>query len=74
MSDLGHLKHNQRVMLIVTIGMVFGKNSCRFAFLVSSYQLLEGVDDTEHGRGQFYTLPVETNHRGDSGMNHSDTI
>ena len=38
MSDLGHLKHNQRVMLIVNfvIGMVFGKDGRRFAFL-SSY-------------------------------------
>jgi hypothetical protein len=33
MSDLSHLKQNQRVMLIVGISMVFGKNGCRFAFL-----------------------------------------
>ena len=48
MSDLGHLKHNQRVILIVNIGMVFDKNSRRFAFLK---QLLEGVDCTEHHMG-----------------------
>jgi hypothetical protein len=68
MSDLGHLKQNQRV--IVNNGMVFGKNGRCFAFLK---QLLEGVNVQNTGT-QFHTLPVATNHRGDSGTNHNAAI
>ena len=82
MTDLGHLKHNQRVMLVFDIGMVFGKNSCRFAFLISKSYIRKEVcwcTEREHwgGGGKqiiYTTLPVETNHRGDSGINHSAAI
>lgn len=69
MTDLCHLKYDQRILGVLCVSMIFRKYSSCSGFLRDSMTIISTQKRyfISWSRLSLLTIPLDTSHRGDSG-------